>query len=59
MQRLVGELTDLNIKFKLEQAAGAVCKIIYPIPVTSFIGKGTEVAVWYTFKYGPLEKDFW
>jgi tetrahydromethanopterin S-methyltransferase subunit A len=45
MQRLVGELTDLNIKFKLEQAAGAVCKIIYPIPVTSFIGKGTEVAI--------------
>ncbi len=45
MQRLVGELTDLNIKFQLEQAAGVVCKVIYPIPVSSFNGKGTEIAV--------------
>ncbi|MDQ3083584.1 MAG: tetrahydromethanopterin S-methyltransferase subunit A [Thermoproteota archaeon] len=45
MQRLVGELTDLNIKFQLEQAAGLVCKVIYPIPVSSFSGKGTEVAI--------------
>lgn len=45
MQRLVGELTELNIKFQLEQAAGVVCKVIYPIPVSSFNGKGTAVAV--------------
>lgn len=45
MQRLVGELTDLNIKFQLEQAAGVVCKVIYPIPVSSFNGKGAAVAV--------------
>jgi tetrahydromethanopterin S-methyltransferase subunit A len=45
MQRLVGEKTDLNIKFQLEQAAGVVCKVIYPIPVSSFTGKGTEVAI--------------
>jgi len=42
---VVGELTDLYIKFRLEQAAGAVCKVIYPIPVSAFKGKGTEVAV--------------
>ncbi|MDN5846955.1 MAG: hypothetical protein L0H53_11850 [Candidatus Nitrosocosmicus sp.] len=35
----------MNIKFQLEQAAGVVCKVIYPIPVTSFSGKGTEVAI--------------
>jgi len=29
----------------LEQAAGVVCKVIYPIRVSSFSGKGTEVAV--------------
>lgn len=45
MQRLAGELTDLNIKFQLEQAAGVVCKVIYPIPVSSFNGKGMAVAV--------------
>jgi tetrahydromethanopterin S-methyltransferase subunit A len=35
----------MNIKFQLEQAAGVVCKVIYPIPVSSFSGKGTEIAV--------------
>ncbi|CAN5852550.1 hypothetical protein BH23THE1_BH23THE1_15900 [soil metagenome] len=45
MQRLVGEITDLNIKFQLEQAAGVVCKVIYPIPVSSFSGNGTEIAI--------------
>ena len=42
---LVEELTDLYIKFRLEQAAGVVCKVIYPIPVSSFKGKGKEVAI--------------
>ena len=55
---LVGELTDLYIKFRLEQAAGVVCKVIYPIPVSSFKGKGTGGCCLYTFKYGPFEKDF-
>ena len=45
MLKLVGELTDLNIKFKLEQAAGVVCQAIYPIYVSSFSGKGTEVGI--------------
>ncbi len=45
MQRLVGEIPDLNIKFQLEQAAGVACNIIYPIRVSSFSGKGTEVAI--------------
>jgi tetrahydromethanopterin S-methyltransferase subunit A len=35
----------LNIKFKLEQAAGVVCQAIYPISVSSFSGKGTEVGI--------------
>jgi tetrahydromethanopterin S-methyltransferase subunit A len=29
----------------LEQAAGVVCKVIYPIRTSSFSGRGTEVAV--------------
>ena len=45
MLKLVGELTDLKIKFQLEQAAGVVCKVIYPIPISSFSGKGTEVGI--------------
>jgi tetrahydromethanopterin S-methyltransferase subunit A len=56
MQRLVGELTDLNIKFQLEQAAGVVCKVIYPIPVSSFNGKGTKVAVCTLSSMGLLKK---
>jgi len=35
----------LNIKFQLEQAAGVVCKVMYPIPISSFSGRGTEIAV--------------
>ena len=35
----------MNIRFQLEQAAGVVCKVIYPIPVSSFNGKGTGIAV--------------
>ena len=35
----------MNIKFQLEQAAGVVCKVMYPIPISSFSGKGTEIAV--------------
>jgi tetrahydromethanopterin S-methyltransferase subunit A len=35
----------LDIKFQLENAAGIVCKVIYPISITSFNGSGTEVAV--------------
>ncbi len=35
----------MNIKFKLEQAAGVVCQAIYPISVSSFSGKGTEVGI--------------
>ena len=45
MLKLVGELTDLNIKFKLELAAGVVCQAIYPISVSSFKGTGTEVGI--------------
>ena len=45
MLKLVGELTDLKIKFQLEQAAGVVCKVIYPIPISSFSGKGTKVGI--------------
>jgi tetrahydromethanopterin S-methyltransferase subunit A len=56
MQRLAGELTDLNIKFQLEQAAGVVCKVIYPIPVSSFNGKGTKVAVCTLSSMGLLKK---
>jgi tetrahydromethanopterin S-methyltransferase subunit A len=56
MQRLVGDLTDLNIKFQLEQAAGVVCKVIYPIPVSSFNGKGTKVAVCTLSSMGLLKK---
>lgn len=35
----------MNIKFRLEQAAGVVCQAIYPISVSSFSGKGTEVGI--------------
>ena len=35
----------MNVKFQLEQAAGVVCRVIFPIPVSSFNGKGTGIAV--------------
>lgn len=45
MQVQVGEFSNLGLKFQLEQVAGVVCKVVYPIPLSSFNGMGTEVAV--------------
>ncbi len=56
MLKLVGELTDLNIKFKLELAAGVVCQAIYPISVSSFKGTGTEVGICTLSSMDLLEK---
>ena len=59
---LVEELTDLYIKFRLEQAAGVVCKVIYPIPVSSFKDKIHLVPVSHIYKdnffiFQPIKKQ--
>ncbi len=41
----MGIIGKLKIKDKVEDAAGAVCKIAFPIKIDIFEGRGTEISI--------------